>query len=333
MSTTTMQEELTLALQLRDSLQAVKPKNHAIEMVDAIEPELVKLLYAQNKDLADLAYQKINLLLLQSLDPKNSALPKLQALLNDLHQCRDRYLPSVAKGFFGFWAEENWTGVNLALLALPLLMGAFFPIVGVGLLVYTGVVAASAAVDVARKSPDYWLEESSPVARELTPEQCQALHKQYGDIDFFLPDNNPQKDAFKSLDTQSYGLYTLVFGIAIVGLGSLLFPPIGISALALTVLSIIAVVATGMQGYVMLQKHNHILAEINQEASTASVETFIEHDSTAVITQKLPKSVTREPVTNAQVSSPSSSVRPMPQSTQETNNEEDDTEGDDGPHP
>lgn len=327
-----MQEELTLALQLRDGLQAVKPKNHAIEMVDAIEPELLKLLYAQNKDLADLAYQKINLLLLQTLDPKNPALPKLQALLNDLHQCRDRYLPSVAKGLFGFWAEENWTGVNLALLALPLLMGSFFPIVGVGLLVYTGVVAASAAVDVARKSPDYWLEESSPVARELTPEQCQALHKQYGDIDFFLPDNNPQKEAFKSLDTQSYGLYTLVFGIAILGLGSLLFPPIGISALALTVLSIIAVVATGMQGYVMLQKHNRILAEINQEASTASVETFIEHGSTAMITQKLPKSMTREPVTNPQVSSRSSSVRPMPQPPQETNNEEDDTEGDDRPH-
>lgn len=331
MSTITMEEELTLALQLRDMLYKIEPQNHAIEMVDAVEPELLKLLYAKNKDLADLAYQKLNLLLLQNLDSHNPALPDLQRVLNDLHHRRDQYLSSVNKGFLGFWAEENWTGINLALLALPLFMGSFFPVAGVGLLVYTAVVAASAAVDVARKSPDYWLEESSPDARELSAEQCQALYKQFGDIDFFLPNNHPQKDALKSLDNQSYGLYVLVFGIAVVGLVSLLFPPIGIPALALNVLALVSVVATGIQGYIMIQQHDHILAEIEHETASPA-ETFTDQDSTTRMNQKLPKTkVIASEVKKTPSVAASTTIKSAPHPSPAPRNEEDDKQGE-GPH-
>ncbi|MBP6917568.1 MAG: hypothetical protein KBB94_01465 [Legionellaceae bacterium] len=335
MSTITMQEELTLALRFRDTLHAMKPQNHTIEVYDAIEPELLKLLYAENKDLSDLAYQKIKLLLSQNLDSKNPTFIQLQDLLSDLHQRRNRYLISVSKGFLGFWAEENWAGANLALLVLPLLAGGlFFPLAGVGLLVYTAVVAASAAMDVARKSPDYWLEESSPDARELTDEQRNALQQQYENIDLFLPENHPEKDEFKFMNRQSYGLYVLVFGIALLGLASLLFPPIGIPAIALTVLSIVAAGATGMQVYFMVQKNDHVLAEIEHEQRMSPVATFTEHDSTVLINKKLPYGTIKEQNAHREVSltESQSSVKPMPHLSTRNDDEADDTDGEGGPH-
>ncbi len=330
-----MQEELTLALRFRDTLLAMKPQNHAIEMYDAIEPVLLKLLYAENKDLSDLAYQKIKLLLLQNLDSKNPTFIQLQDLLNELHQRRDRYLVSVSKGFLGFWAEENWTGANLALLVLPLLAGGLFlPLAGVGLLVYTAVVAASAAIDVARKSPDYWLEESSPDARELTDEQRIALQHQYKDIDVFLPENHPEKDELKFMNRQSYGLYVLVFGIALLGLASLLFPPIGIPAIALTLLSLVAAGATGMQAYVMLQKQDHALAEIEHERMMSPVVMFTEHDdSTALINEKLPhKTVSEQDAHQEGLLSASPLRTKLTPRPNMHNDEVDDIEDEGGPH-
>lgn len=289
MSTVTMQEELALALNFRKALLARKPQNLSIEIYDAIEPELLKLLYAKNRDLSDLAYQKMMVILIQNLDPTDPVLIQLKGLLSDLHTRRNTYLISSSKGFFGFWAEENWAGANLALLALPFLAATLFPPASVALLTYTLAITVCAGIDVARKSPDYWLEESSPKARELTDEQRITFQKAYGHMEVFLPENNSEKDAFKSMDQLSYAMYGMVLGIAILGLASFLFPPIGIPVIALIALSGVAIAATGMQCYLMLDKQQQLLAEIEHEQVSTPTTKFEHHDSTTMMNHKIPK--------------------------------------------
>ena len=288
MSTVTMQEELALALNFRKALLARKPQNLSIEIYDAIEPELLKLLYAKNKDLSNLAYQKIMAILIQNLDPRDPVCIQLKGLLSDLHTRRNTYLISPSKGFLGFWAEENWAGANLAVLALPFLAATLFPPASVALLTYALAITVCAGIDVARKSPDYWLEESSPKARELTEEHRAAFQKDYGHMEVFLPENNSEKDAFKSMDQLSYAMYGMVLGIAVLGLASFLFPPIGIPVIALTALSGVAIAATAMQCYLMLDKQQKLLAEIQHEQAFSPTPKFEQHDSTTMMNHKIP---------------------------------------------
>lgn len=313
MSTATMQEEMSLALNFRKALLARKPQNLSIEIYDAIEPELLKLLYAKNKDLSDLAYKKMMIILTQNLDQTDPVLTELKAVLSDLHIRRNRYLNNLSKGFFGFWAEEDWAGANLAVLVLPFLAVTLFPPASVALLAYTVAITVCAGIDVARKSPDYWLEESSPKARELTDEQRAIFQRDFGHIEVFLPENNKEKDAFKSLDKESYVMYAMVFGIALLGLASFIFPPIGIPVIALTALSVVAIAATGMQCSLMLQKQQYLLSEIEHEQASTPAAKFEQHDSTAMMNHTIPKqSKESDPHPQSSMTTTTTHVSPKP---------------------
>lgn len=296
MSKAMMQQELELALQYRDMLLKADPSHlTAIHLYDMIEPELVKLLYAKNQDLADIAYQKINTLQSLHLAQDDPDFKSLTNLLHTLRDSRNRYLESPSESFFSYWGQQGWTGANLALASLPLLLGAAFPPVGITFLLYLGISSASSAIDFTRSSRDYWVEEQPPRSRELSPEQITRLQKSYEDIDVFLPENNPTKHnpIDKKIQTASYITYTLVFAICLIGLTAFLFPPIGIPALALFVLSVVAVVGTGAQCGFLYQKQQQQQAEIQHEKDMSYYSEQPtegkEHDSTFLIARSLPK--------------------------------------------
>lgn len=340
MSTMTMAEEMVLALKFRDSLHAIKPQNFAVELYDAIEEDLLKLLYAKNKNLAEIAYQQIKSILAQNLKEQDATFLDLDKQLSNLLRQRNSYLTSPSQGFFGFWAEENWIGANLAVLALPFIVGSAFPIAGVGLLIYSVAVSASAGIDVMRNTPNRWLEEFDPASRELTDVQRDILRKKYPNSEHFFPENYMQPKP-SNTDRRSYALYWLVFAISVIGLLSFLFPPIGIPAIALLLLSVVAMGATGLQAYLLLEKRNKILGEIDAAQAEMHSVTYHQHDSTAMINQKLPrkKNVTppRPKVAKQKKSAVSVKKSPrkileetLPIQTQDEEGEE--GEGNEGPH-
>ena len=284
-----MEKELTLALTIRESLQAITPPNLAAEIYRSVEPELLKLIYAKNKDLADIAHQKIRATLAVNLNQDDPIFQQVDNLLAQLVTQRQGYLKSPSASFLSFWAEEGWEGGNYALLIVPFLLSTLFPPAGIALLIYTLIVTATAAIDFARKSPEFWLEKTSPNARELSDQQREALKKKHGDIELFLPEKNLRPDPVNEINYRSYFLYGLIFAISLIGLASLLFPPIGIPAVALTTLSVVAIVATSMQMNLLFQTRQHQLAEIRYERETSSPTKSEGNNSTELISEKLPK--------------------------------------------
>lgn len=325
-----MQEELTLALTIRDTLQAISAKKLATQLYRAVEPELLKLVYAKNKDLADIAYHKIRAALYVNLNHDDPTFQKLDDLLLELLKRRQRYLKSPATSFLSFWAEEGWTGGNYALLILPFLLGTLFPPAGIALLIYTIIVTAAAAIDLARKSPEFWLEETSPDTRDLSEQQREAFEKDYADIALFLPENNLSPDPVKTTNYQSYFLYTLVFVIALIALASLLFPPIGIPVIALTALSVVAIAATGMQMTMLYQTREQQLAEIRYERDASYFIKPNHHDSTAVITEILPKRTVTPSPQSTPHETPHRAKKIVPKKEEEDNLCKGDS--DEGPH-
>ncbi len=330
-----METELTLALSIREALQAITPHNLATEIDRSVEPELLKLVYAKNKDLADIAHQKIRATLAVNLNQNDPTFQHLDNLLAQLLTQRQSYLKSPSASFLSFWAEEGWGGGNYALLIVPFLLGTLFPPAGIALLVYTIIVTAAAAIDFARKSPEFWLEKASPNARELSDQQREAFKKRHEDIELFFPENNLRPDPVKETNYRSYFLYGLVFAISLIGLASLLFPPIGIPVLALTTLSVVAIFATGMQMSLLFQTRQHQLAEIRYERETSPPTKSQGNNSNELISEKLPKktmapSPQRTPHPTLVQSSPRKTETILPKQEEKKDTEEGD--GDKGPH-
>ena len=276
-----MKEELEFALEFRELLLNTQPNNNYTEnyykqLYETIEPELIKLVYAKNKDLLDIANEKIKDILEQHYprDDPNYRDKVIQSL-KILYDKRSEYLKKVPTGLFGVWLEDYWTSANLALLILPLLGVAFFPTAGVGLLVYTAVTTGAAVYDFGRKSSEKWSEETNPEARELCENDQKALKDNYHDTDSFLPKNHPEKDSVKHIDRRAYGFYVLGFALAVIGLVSFLFPPMGIPVIALLLLSAVAIIATVVQSAFIKEKQSQLLAEIAHEQSTTPAELVI----------------------------------------------------------
>lgn len=296
MSKAMMRQELELVLKCREIILRAHPTHlAATHLFDLVEPEFIKLLYATNQDLADIAYQKIRDTLYYHLDPKGSDSQQIDNLLLQLIESREQYLETPYDNFLAYWGQQGWTGVNLALLCLPLLLGAAFPPLGLTFLLYLGITSASAAFDFTRTSKNYWDEEQPEHTRELSDAQIEQLEQSYDNIEVYLPRNNPvqKKPIDQQLNTASYITYTLVFVISLIGLAAFLFPPIGIPAVALLALSVIAIAGTAAQLGFLHQKQRQQQAEIKNEREMLShFNTPIEgkeHASTFVITHTLPE--------------------------------------------
>ncbi|PJD90720.1 MAG: hypothetical protein CK424_08615 [Legionella sp.] len=347
MSQESMQIELTLALECREGL--LKELSNHPKIHPLIEKELIHILYANNSELLEIAQRNIDFLISPYLDPTNPTHQAIQKMLQAFIDQRAGYLKAPPKTFFAYWSQHQRTNVDLFLLTVPLLVGLVFPPVGIITLVYAGIDAGLASLDFRQAHYEYWDEEERPDSRELSEEQTRTLQQTYPNIDIFLPEQNIDSNLLidKKINTASYAIYGIMLVISLIALAALVFPPVGIPAVALTALLFVNIGGIGLQFGFTFQKQHTQLNNIQNALTGSEQLTHVhqhEHASTLMITERLstpkkthPRKRVKSPPA---VQQPTPSLTPMsikpaapkPQ-THKKRKTDDQSEGEAGPHP
>ncbi|MDP3705907.1 MAG: hypothetical protein Q8R24_08355 [Legionellaceae bacterium] len=282
--------ELQLVLLIQRELKQSFP---SAEFDQAVQRILLGMLYANHKETYD-AHRKRMDALLNQLRPIANAeqathINNSSAYVQTLSKIRRNYLQTTP-GLIRFWFNERWGGLNFLFLILPLIVGAVYTPVGIAVLIFIIISTTFDVVNFSRKSRDYlgWSDEKPLGRQPLTPDERSTLEQTYG-VDtvkaFHLLSTSKVEE---EMSTTMYATYVVAFALSLIALAAFLFPPIGIPALALLLLTALAI---GISVYQVGTVYNKRLVELdNIKQRNDSIASEILQDTVKI------KALNKDPV-------------------------------------
>lgn len=153
--------------------------------------------------------------------------------------------------YLRFWSDKQWPGMNMIFLVVPLVIGVFVPPIGLTMLIFTCIYTAISVVDFSVQSESYWQWQDYPgLSTGMQPIDAQPGLESEEESAALLTDNKKPTNAsnhFNRLNAFCYYGDIVAIGICVIGIISLVFPPIGISMLALTILAGVAIFIAAVQ--------------------------------------------------------------------------------------
>lgn len=268
-------QEIKLALSIQQRLMAVCDSEY---IHNAVNLSLKGMLEATKIEEFDL-YRNRMVSLLDELS--RYAPPEHQeGIVNALNEVaalakiRHKYLHNLFS-YLQLWAEEKWPGLNLVFLIIPYIVGIVVPILGTATLIFSSILTGIDFLDFGRQSQTYWNWDDAPSDRKpsLSAEEISTLNnnEHYKNLNIVL-DTPPTK-----ISNVLYASYAIALAISLIGLASFIFPPIGIPALALTILTVVAIFAAGTQAKIVYSNRRQQLAAIQELKET--IKSQISDDS------------------------------------------------------
>ncbi len=172
--------------------------------------------------------------------------------------------------YIRFWSAKQWPHLNLLFLVVPLVVGIFVPVVGLGALIFLAIYTTVSILDLGVQSESYWEWQDIPNPTKNPLIQEETLQNNSSTIDLLAR----PKDSLVNRRLNDILYYGDIIAVVICLLSviSFIFPPVGIPVLALTILTGLALLIGGAQWLAIIKQQAQEQEEVNNLTSSTILD-------------------------------------------------------------
>lgn len=267
-----IEQEYALALSILENIDRFCTEDANQIAIESLQG----MLHTQNLKILQQHYERL-FNLLRELDfsrgTSNSEFSQNMRDLKTLLHLKQTYLNRWFS-YLQFWSSQQWPHLNLLFLIVPLVVGIFVPPVGIAMLVFMAFYTTVCLFDFGVQSPNYWQWQDMPtlIEKPLTEQETDELQNEYPNLMKQIARPKADPTTSRLNDFLYYG-DVIAISICVIALLALVFPPIGIPALALSILTGLAVFI-GVTQWAIVLKHRSA-----EKTELADLKNKIEKDS------------------------------------------------------